>query len=250
MMNNSDKRGDMKIMTLNIGRYDGSDWSARKTRIIDAVKKETPDVLFLQEVFDDQRHQTKDEPHQGQQLNIQLGYKNMLYDIVEQTINEHGQELKQLVFDGLLCLTDLPILEHKVVRLKREDADKHYRALQIVKVLWSGNEVLFYHVHYSNTEDWSRLHLQETREYFTTNNISPIILGDLNILEPQIIREVLGDKYKCSYDNKKYFSFPSKSQVLDYIVIPTEQYSFESVKCDYDNCSDHRALIAEISIND
>jgi endonuclease/exonuclease/phosphatase family metal-dependent hydrolase len=243
MDNNTGK--NMKIMTFNIWRYDG-DWSKRKPNIIEAVKKENPDVLFMQEVFDDQRYQAKDGPHQGEQLNEKLYYKNMVYDIVEQTITEHKQDLRQLVFDGLLCLTNLPILEHKIVRLKREDSDKHYRAIQIVKVLWYGKELVFYHTHYSNTKEWSKLHLQETKEYLIRNKVSPIILGDLNILEPEIITEVLGDKFECSYEIEKYVSFPAKNEVLDYIVIPKEQYKFKGIKCDYDNCSDHRALIAEI----
>ena len=235
----------MKVMTFNIWRYDG-DWNARKPNIIDAVLKEKPDILFMQEVFDDQRYQTKDGKHQGEQLNEKLGYKNIFYDIVEQTITEHKEDIKQLVFDGLLCLTNLKILEHRIVRLKREDTDKHYRAIQIIKVLWEGKEVLFYHTHYSNTRDWSKLHLQETTEYFTTKGESPIILGDLNILEPEIIKEVFGDKFECSYELGAYVSFPAKNEVLDYIIIPKGKYNFKSIKCAYDNCSDHRALIAEI----
>lgn len=237
----------MKIMTFNIARYD-FDWNSRKSKIIDSVMKEKPDILFMQEVFDDQRYQTKDGQHQGEQLNEQLKYKNMLYDVVEQTVTEHGQEVKKLVFDGLLCLTNLPVIEHKIIRLKREDTDRHYRAIQIIRVLWSGKEILFYHTHYSNTTEWSKLHLQETKEYLIDKKVSPIIVGDLNILKPEIIKEVLGDMFECSYDIKNYVSFPSKNEVLDYIVLPKRLYKFSDISCNYNNRSDHRALIAEISI--
>jgi endonuclease/exonuclease/phosphatase family metal-dependent hydrolase len=235
----------MKIMTLNIWRYDG-DWSTRKPHIIEAILAEKPDILFMQEVFDDQRHQEKDEPHQGEQLNKDLGYRHMIYDVSEQTITENKKDLNELVFDGLLCLTNMQILEHKVVRLKREDPDKHYRAIQIIKALWHGKEVVFYHAHYSNRADWSELHLRETRDYFITNSATPIILGDLNILEPQVIKKVLGDKFESSYELAEYISFPSKKQVLDYIIIPKDHYNFKKIRCEYDNCSDHCALIAEI----
>lgn len=237
----------MKIMTLNIWRYDG-DWNTRKQKIIDAILGEKPDIVFMQEVFDDQRHQTKDGQHQGEQLNEKLGYKNMIYNIVEQHIWENNKIVKELVFDGLLCLTNLQVFENKVVHLKKEDIDKHYRAIQIVKVLLAGKEVVFYHTHYSNTNKWSKLHLQETKDYLIKSKASPIILGDLNILESDIIKEVLGDKFECSYEVDKYISFPSKNEVLDYIAIPRNQYKFKSIKCDYDDCSDHRALIAEISM--
>jgi len=237
----------MKVMTFNIARYD-YDWNARKPKIIEAILKEKPDIVFMQEVFDDQRYQNKDGQNQGSQLNEHLKYKNMIYDIVEQIITENKQDVKKLVFDGLLCLTNLPVIEHRIVRLKREDADSHYRAIQIIKVLYSGKEILFYHTHYSNTTEWSRLHIEETKEYLVNKKVSPIIIGDLNILEPKIIKKVLGDMFECSYDIKKYISFPSKNEVLDYIVIPKKHYKFSDIKCNYDNCSDHRALIAEINL--
>lgn len=237
----------MKIMTFNIARYD-FDWNARKPKIIDAVLKEKPDILFMQEVFDDQRYQSKDGQNQAGQLNEHFKYKNIIYDVVEQTVTEHGQEVKKLVFDGLLCLTNLPIIEHKMVRLKREDADRHYRAIQIIKVLLDGKEVLFYHTHYSNTNEWSKLHLQETKEYLMDKKVYPIIVGDLNILKPEVIKEVLLDKFECSYDIKQYVSFPSKNEVLDYVVVPKGLYKFNDIRCDYDNCSDHRALIVDINI--
>jgi len=235
----------MKVMSLNIARYD-YDWNARKPKIINAVLKENPDILFMQEVFDDQRHQGRDGQNQAEQLNEQLKYKNMVYDIVEQTVTEHGQDVEKLVFDGLLCLTNLPIAEHQIVRLAKAGSDRHYRAIQAIKILYSGKEVLFYHTHYSNTGDWSRLHLQETKEYLQNKEVYPIILGDLNILEPKVIKEVLGDSFECSYEIKKYVSFPSKNEVLDYIVLPKGRYVFNDVRCEYDNCSDHRALIADI----
>jgi endonuclease/exonuclease/phosphatase family metal-dependent hydrolase len=236
----------MKIMTFNIARYDYN-WNARKSRIIDAVLKEKPDIVFMQEVFDDQRHQDNDGPHQGEQLNEQLKYKNLIYDVVEQTITEHKQDVKKLVFDGLLCLTNLPVIEQRIVRLKKHESDRHYRAIQIIKVLYHGKEVLFYNTHYSNTNEWSKLHIEETRDYFTEKSELPIIVGDLNILNPEIIKEVLGNMLESSYDVKKYISFPSKNEVLDYILIPKKQ-KFIDVRCDYDNCSDHRPLIAEIKL--
>lgn len=236
----------MKIMTLNIARYD-LDWNVRKLHIIDVVLKEKPDIIFMQEVFDDQRYQKEDEQNQGEQLNGYFNFKNVIYDIAEQTLTENSHDVKTLVFDGLLCLTNLQVLEHKLIRLKKEDADRHYRAIQIVKVLTDGSEVLFYHTHYSNTDEWSELHLKETEEYLMSKKASPIIVGDLNILKPEVIKDVLGDRFLCSYDAKRYISFPSKKEVLDYVVIPKGMYKFNEVKCDYDGCSDHLPLIVDIS---
>lgn len=176
----------MKIMSLNIGQYlldwktgKISDWEKRKECIVRAVMEEKPDVLFLQEVSDDQRYQENDGAHQGEQLNMKLNYKNMIYDIVEQRRAEGGQELKQTVFDGLLCLTNLEILRHKIVRLKKEETDKHYRGIQIIEISHLNERFLFYNTHYSNTSEWSELQLSETQKYLVSKNEWPIILGIL-----------------------------------------------------------------------
>lgn len=236
---------NMKIMTLNIWHYEGN-WNIRKNNIIKAVLAEKPDILFMQEVADDQMHQAKDGLHQGEQLNARLKYKNLVYDVAEQIRIKHDNELSHPLFEGVLCLTSLPLLAHRVLRLKREKEDKHYRAIQLITVSWFGKEVLFYHTHYSNTNEWSRSHLEETRRYMVSKNASPILIGDLNILDSRVIKNVLGSKFECSYEFKKYLSFPSENITLDYIVIPKTRYRFKSLKCNYDNCSDHRALIAEI----
>ena len=92
------------------------------------------------------------------------------------------------------------------------------------------------------------MHLQETKEYFNGKNVSPIIIGDLNILDPNVIKDVLGGAFECSYDIEGYVSFPSKNEVLDYIVVPKNQYKLSNIKCNYDDSSDHRVLIADVNI--
>lgn len=72
----------------------------------------------------------------------------------------------------------------------------------------------------------------------------------MNILHPSVIKEVLGDEYTCSYEIEQYVSYPRKNEVLDYVVIPNAQCKFKGIKCGYDNCSDHRALIVDISMTD
>ena len=236
----------MKIMTFNIGNYDG-DWVKRKSLIIESVKKEKPDILFMQEVFDDQRYQENDGPNQAEQISSSLDYKNVFYNVTEQIISAHVNH-SELVLDGLLCLTNLPVLENRLVHLERQNDDKHYRSIQVIKVISANKEILFYNTHYSNRDDWAKLHLQETKRYLTKKKENPIILGDLNIMKSEIITGVLGDDFECSYDFKNYISFPSKNEVLDYVVIPKKLYKFNNVECNCDNCSDHRALIIDIQV--
>ena len=237
----------MKVMTLNIGRYDGN-WAKKKRKISAVVNKEKPDIIFMQEVFDDRRHQAKDGLNQGEQLNTQLNYKNFIYDVVEQVMIENGKEVTSLAFDGLLCLTNLQIIARRVLRLERQMQDKHHRAVQIVRVRYGGKDVLFYNVHYSPNDEWSRRYLKETKGRFIGEKQAPIIIGDFNILDSRTIKEILGKGFESSYDAKRYVSFPSKGQVLDYIVIPQRRYRFVNVKCGYDCGSNHLPLIAEIEM--
>ena len=242
----------MKIMSLNIGGYgfeakSSEEWEIRKINLVNAVKIEKPDVLFLEEVVDNQKYQLADGLNQAQQLNKELNYEHSIYDVVEQIFGYGGRALDYQVFDSLLCLTNLDIIEHRLFRLKKVETDKHYRAVQIIKVIFLGKEVLFYHIHYSNKNDWSKLHLEETKNYFINKAENPIIVGDLNISNPAIIKEILGNNFQYSYDFKKYSSFPSKDEVLDYSIIPNGHYIFNEIKCGYDGCSDHRALITKIN---
>lgn len=232
-------------MSLNIWRYDG-DWKSRMERILEAVGRERPDMLFMQEVFDDQRHQGRDGSHQAEQLNRRLGYRNAAYDIVAQLSTEAGKPVDEPAFDGMLCLTDLEITGRGVIRLKRQEMDRHYRAVQVIQARAHGREVTFYHVHYSNTDEWGRMHLEETRDYARERGVEPIILGDLNILYPDVIREVMGPEFESSYDFKQYISYPSKGEVLDYIILPRKSFGFDSVRADYEGCSDHLALVADV----
>ena len=89
------------------------------------------------------------------------------------------------------------------------------------------------------------LHLIETLKYALDNKIKPIIVGDFNILHPNWLADVVSSEYLDSYNFKKYISYPSKNETLDYIVIPKE-FSFVSLDCSTEELSDHRALIAEI----
>jgi endonuclease/exonuclease/phosphatase family metal-dependent hydrolase len=235
----------IKVLTLNIWRYEGN-WPERKKKIISTINKEKPDFVFLQEVFDDQRHQTPDDSNQLKQLNKEIKFKHAFFDVAEQLTTEYGKSIKEFVLDGLGCLTNLPS-ENSTIRLKKEEKDKHYRTIQVVKTNIHGKEYVFYHTHYSNTNEWSKLHLIETLEHAKRRNENPIIVGDLNILYPEVIEEVCSKDYKCSYQVKKYVSFPSKNEVLDYVVIP-QNMSFESVECLGDGLSDHKALVVQINL--
>ena len=233
---------NLKIMTLNIERYD-HDWPERKKNIIRRIKKEKPDIVFMQEVFDDTRYQKPGGDNQLTQLNKELKYKHTLLDIAEQVV-QHGNPVTKPVFDCLGCLTNLPVCKHAAIHLEKKENDRHFRAVQIIGLQLHGEDITFYNAHYSNNDD-SELQLKETMKIAEARKEQPIILGDLNILSPEIVAKACGKKYICSYDVKKYISIPSKNETLDYIIIP-KNMKFKSIICDGDGYSDHRPLTAEI----
>ncbi|MBU0930302.1 MAG: endonuclease/exonuclease/phosphatase family protein [Nanoarchaeota archaeon] len=234
----------MKIISLNIWRYDGN-WQKRKPKIIEFIKKENPDAIFLQEVFDDSRH-NKLGNNQALQLNSELKFKTLIYNIAEKLKTEHKQKINVLVFDGLACLTNHKILNKGIIKLKKQFDDKHYRIIQKVKININGKNIIFYHTHFSNRDDWAIIHLRETIKKAEKEKKLPIIIGDLNMINTKDLTNNSKSKYKNSYEFKKYYSFPQKKETLDYILIPKNNFKFIKVKCSTKGMSDHKALIGVI----
>lgn len=233
----------MKIITLNIGRY-SKDWDKRKIKIIEFIKKENPDFLFLQEVFDDSRYNNLGD-NQAKQLNKELKFKNSFYDVVEKVETEHKQPVKVPVFDGLACFTNHEVLNKELIKLKKQDEDRHFRAIQQLEVKFNGNKLTFFHTHFSNRDDWAIFHLKETLEIIN-NNPLPIIVGDLNIKKTDDLISICKDKYSISYEFKKYYSFSEKEETLDYVLIPGDKFKFVKLECDINDISDHKPLIVNI----
>ena len=236
----------LKLLTLNIWRYE-SNWNERKERIIAFIRKEKPDIVFLQEVFDDMRH---NEPgnHQALQLNKELKFKHCVTHVIEQVITEYGKVMTVPIFDSLACLTNLPVVHQHLHYLQKKLDDRHFRGMQEITLRVDGNEITFFHAHFSNRDDFARWHTEETFALACKQKKKPIIIGDLNVLKSSVLPEVCGSLYDCSYDVKQYISFPSKNETLDYVLIPRKSYKFKEIRGEGDNLSDHRALITVVEV--
>jgi endonuclease/exonuclease/phosphatase family metal-dependent hydrolase len=236
----------IKLLTLNIWRYDG-DWKKREPKIIDFIEKENPDFIFLQEVFDDSRY-NKLGNNQALQLNSKLKFKNVIYNIAEKLKTEHKQKIKVPVFDGLACFTNNEILKINNIKLKKRKEDRHFRIIQRIESKINGKRLLFYHTHFSNRDDWAIFHLKETLNKAKKEKIHPIILGDLNIINTLDLSNTTKKDYSNSYIFKKYNSFPKKKETLDYILIPKRNFKFVDVKCNKNSLSDHNPLLSIIEL--
>ena len=237
----------LKILTLNIWRYDG-DWNKKLKNIVRLISKEKPDVVLMQEVFDDRRHNKKGN-HQGIAINSKLKYPYSNYLAVERVLTEHKQPVKELVYDGLCCLSKFP-LKSSSKYLKQQKDDKHKRALQKLTLKINNKKIEVWNIHFSNKDDWSRLHLKES---FSHIKKPTILAGDFNIQIPnkedlpKDIHLLINKTHINSYNFKRYISYPIGNVTLDYILIP-KQFKFLNVKCIGENLSDHKAIIAEIEL--
>lgn len=235
----------LKILSLNIFRY-YQDWETRKTKIINFIEEVKPDIVVLQECFDDSRYNKKGN-NQGIQLNKELNFKNCVYSIAEKLKSEGGKLIGVPVYDGLCLLTNLSIIEHSDIKLKKAVDDRHDRIIQRIVLSKNNHELILFHTHFSNRDDWAKNHLEETINLAKKETGLPIIVGDLNIKVQENIMKIAGEDYDSSWFIKKYISFPSEGEAFDYVLLPKIGYIFENISCLGDCLSDHKALIAIIS---
>ena len=103
-------------------------------------------------------------------------------------------------------------------------------------------------VHFSPNRLFSKLHLEETLNFLKENQLDPIILGDFNIDDHDIIKILASENYSIATHFNHCITLPNTKRTIDDILIP-QKYKFKSFFCDETNLSDHRALIAEITFN-
>ena len=237
----------IKLLSLNIFRY-YQDWETRKLKILKFINEVNPDIVFLQECFDDSRH-NKLGDNQGIQLNKELGFNSCLFSVAEKIKSEGGKDIDVPAYDGLCVLTNLPITKKKDIMLKQAEDDKHIRIVQNIVVEKNNQNINIFHTHFSNRDDLARNHLIETIEIAKQEPNFPIILGDLNIRIPEDTIKFSSEEYKSSWEIEKYISFPSKGETLDYALIPKKNYTFDKISCLGEDLSDHKALLITLSNN-
>lgn len=236
-------------MTLNLWGYNGN-WELRLSNILEIISKEKPDIIVMQEVRDDRRYNKKGQD-QGKLLKTKTKYSYAKYFPVKKLLSEHKIPLTEEVYEGLLCLSKHPITKQNIKYLVQQHEDRHKRVIQQLTIKIGNKKIPIWNIHFSNRDDWSRLHLQETA---TLINKQPVILaGDFNIQIPakedlpKDINEIINKNHKNSYDFKRYISYKRGNVTLDYILIP-KQYNFKKVTYSKKVVSDHTAIIATIEI--
>ena len=234
----------MKILNLNIWNY--KNWNERMPKIITFIKKQNPDIIVLQEVRDDLEFNKKGD-NQAKQLNRELNYPYYSFYSISDKTKERPEQYNRFCVEGTAILSKFQIVKTKKIMLKKHPNDRYSCGNLYVKIKMENKTVDLLAVHFSNSELTSLLHLIESLKQIKKENINPIIVGDFNMFDFELLKNLTEEKFVSSMSYKKYLSYPEKKWTLDYILIP-KKYKFKSFKCLGDGLSDHKALIADIDI--
>jgi len=234
----------IKVFNLNIWNY--TNWEERRPKILNSIKKQDPDIITLQEVRDDIKFNKRGD-NQAKQLNRILKYPYYAFYPVTAKHKEKPEKYGDYCIEGTAVLSKFPILKAKNITLRKHKDDRH-KCGNLHVTIKADKLIELIVVHFSNNNYFSLLHLLETLKYVKEKRISPIILGDFNIIDNYIMHELIEDDYESSLLFKKYLSYPPANYTLDYILIP-KTYRFRSLNCLKENISDHLALVAEIETN-
>ena len=245
----------LKLLTLNIWRY--RNWEQRKPILIKLLKKENPDIIFLQEAIYDNKNQ-KGEKNQVEQIANILGYKYFSYGKLARIKKDFpGEVFDRPIWFGNGIISMYPIKKSKKILLKHypENNDKRSLGFLYGQINVEKTKIDVLSVHFLNNDKSSKLNLIETINWVKKNKLKPIIAGDFNIIKTKNLREVVDKDYEISYYKNKYLSYPvtefSHNRVpvtLDYIISHKDKFIMQGVKCIETDASDHNAVVVEIEI--
>jgi len=234
----------IKIFNLNIWNY--TNWEERKPKIIQEIKKENPEIVAFQEIRDDVKFNKKGN-NQAKQLNEELNYPHYVFSPITDKRKERPGKYKRRCIEGMAILSKYPILSYKKFILKKHEDDIYTCGFLEVKLKIDNKKIDILNVHFSNNEYFSLLHIFETLKYIKNNKLNPIIVGDFNFYESEILNDLVKENFVSSIKYKNYLSYPLRNWTLDYILIP-KKFKFKSLKCLGKGLSDHRALACEVEI--
>jgi len=233
----------MKILNLNIWNY--NIWKDRKPKIISAIKKYNPDIIALQEVRDDVEFNKKGD-NQMKEINQELKYPYGVFYPVTDKQKERPDKYKNYCIEGTAVLSKFPLIKIETKKLKKHKDDRYTCGNLCVRI--KAEKIIdLIVVHFSNSNYFSLLHLLETLKYTKAKKITPIIVGDFNMIDSYVLHDLTEGEYKSSLNFKNYISYPPANYTLDYILIP-KNFKFKSFQCLGDDLSDHKALLAEIEV--
>jgi endonuclease/exonuclease/phosphatase family metal-dependent hydrolase len=235
----------LKVMTLNLWCY--FDWKNRKNNILSLIRDESPDFITFQEA---QTNPAFSAFPQSDFIADATGYK---YKVFAPTYKRDGQvdkngDMNQETSYGLAFISKYPIISVETYFLRRHPEYDEETSVLFCKIDVDGVIIDICNVHFGNSELFSDLHLNELIDLCEDRNIEPIIAGDFNNFDLSAYKQNRLKDYILSTDIDEYESMPKNKGTLDYIIVPASRYDIKAINCSKMYVSDHRALIANITI--
>lgn len=230
----------IKLLTLNLWGY--NDWNSRLKNITHFINQTDADVVALQEV---QQDSSFSKIPQSESLAKQSKYK---YGVFVPTCKKPSLSKRGVFADhGLAILSKFEIKNVHLLLLEKQIPEHEQCGALYVQIKFGIHEVAICNVHFHNTDTTSILHLKEVQNYFDQRQLKPIIIGDFNIYNLNKYRNLLLN-YDLSTDYVDYTSFIKDGGTLDYVTVPSEEYSISGVGTSKSYVSDHKAVWARLSI--
>jgi endonuclease/exonuclease/phosphatase family metal-dependent hydrolase len=230
----------IKILTLNLWRY--YDFEIRLPNIVEVIKNNNIDVVFMQEV------QTDESFSSFSQVEIIKKYlpeyKYSLHSVVYKKTSQQGKELLKPIQHGMAILSKYPIVNSFEYYVTQNQGEIEPRSILCFDVEINTKLYKLANIHFANKEDWAKKQFEEFMQFLFSRNEKRIMAGDFNMFNLSEYREIFPG-YKISTDVKNYVSFPKDNYCLDYILIPDE-FDFQDFQVLEEYLSDHKGLIGEI----
>ncbi len=242
---------EIKILTMNIWKY--YDWEVRKEEVINFLKDQNVDIIFLQEVAYDDRLKDK-WSNQIEEINEQIKYPYSTFGKLMEMKEWHKKPIDWVMYYGLGILSKYKIKHSEVVILPPVKKDKKFGFMHVI-IETSKGDINLINVHFENTNAGSKEHLKQTLNWCNERRIKSIIAGDFNMKVIEDLREIAKKDYQISYLIKPYKSFmPTEFShdkvpiTLDYIISYKEKFEMYGIECINNDISDHNPVIAKIKL--
>lgn len=232
-----------KIMTLNLWCY--YDWENRKDAILSLVNEQNPDCIALQEV---QTNFAFSAYPQSDFIANSCGYDYRVFapTYARDSQIDRGGKRNQRTSYGRAFISKYPIVSSEGYFLQQYPDHDEANSVLFCKVEVGGIRIDICNVHFANSDKHSDLHLNELMDICEKRQLQPILLGDFNNFDLGAYKNTRLKDYILSTDIVDYVSMPKDNGTLDYVAVPSSQYTLKDVLCSDKYVSDHRALLASI----
>lgn len=256
-------RGHLRVMTFNIWNYTPP-WPLRRKLIAEVIRAHDPDVVALQEVRHDFRHERG--VGQAEQIAAWTSYH------VTSAIAQVYIPLAR-VDEGLALLTREPPRDVAVSSLTlspRDRRDENHRIVLGAAVDVSGSPVHVFSAHFSLSPDARVINAAETLRFVRARSGEDpaVLMGDLNALpdSPPLrlltgTEEIAGERgdltdcWRAVYPGRPGYTYPSHGPVrrIDYVLArnlsaPAAAQLAGRQASDGVYPSDHLALLVDLPV--